>query len=108
MSDFRRIIIHTNFTNSISRTYEIGIDDLLTGDLVPGIRLTALELLRACFFYPETLDPKLTPEELTKDAAMQVARLAKVLRAERDRDAPLTRLPDNARWPTRMSKFRVF
>src|SRR5487761_2657344 len=52
VSDFERIVIHTNFTNTVKRVETLTLDDLL----IPA----RLELLRAAFEDPESFRAKQT------------------------------------------------
>lgn len=70
--DIDRILIHTNFTNTVKRVVEINLDDLLTAD---GFRN-----LRAIFYEPEFFRAAQTTEQVTRDAATEFARLAEHLR----------------------------
>lgn len=72
VSDMQRILVHTNFTNTVKRTYELGLEDLL----VPN----RLDILRAIFLEPERLKAPETTEQVTKQAAEEFARLAQILR----------------------------
>lgn len=72
VSDMERIVIHTNFTNTVKRTYEIELEDILT----PQGR----DILRAAFYEPERLRAGETTEQVTKLAAQEFARLADILR----------------------------
>lgn len=72
VSDFDRIIIHTNFTNSLKREYTLTLDDLLKPD--------KLSILRAVFFEPDRLKAPETTEQVTKEAAEKFAKLADHLR----------------------------
>lgn len=72
VSDFERILIHTNFTNTVKRVETITLDDLL----IPA----RLELLRAAFEDPEYFRAKKTTEQVTQDAAIEFSRLANLLR----------------------------
>jgi type II restriction/modification system DNA methylase subunit YeeA len=79
VSDMDRILIHTNWTNSVSKTYEITIEDILDA----GKR----EELKNAFIDPEKLKPTTTRQKITEDAAKTFAALAQRLR-ERDYAAP--------------------
>ncbi|MCC6458044.1 MAG: class I SAM-dependent DNA methyltransferase [Caldilineaceae bacterium] len=70
--DIDRILIHTNFTNTVKRVVEISLDDLLTSD---GIRN-----LRAIFYEPEFFRAAQTTEQVTREAATEFSRLAEHLR----------------------------
>ncbi len=72
VSDTDRIVIHTNFTNTVKRVYTLALNDLLQPD--------SLALLRAAFTNPESLRAPKTTEQVTQDAAMQFARIADNLR----------------------------
>ncbi len=63
VSDLQRIIIHTNFTNTVKRIYELTLDDLLIPDK------GKLDLLRKAFTDPDRLRPGLTPSQVTEEAA---------------------------------------
>ena len=66
--DMERIIVHTNWTNTVSEIHEITLDDLLD----PYKR----EILKWVFTEPEQLKPQKTIDALTLDAANRFASLA--------------------------------
>ena len=70
--DMDRIIVHTNFTNTVHRVHTIALDDLLTGD--------GLQKLRAIFYSPDFFKAAQTTEQVTQEAAAQFAQLADRLR----------------------------
>ena len=72
VSDLARIILHTNFTNTVKKVYSLSLDDVLTPD--------GPKILRAAFFEPETLRARQTTAEVTRAAAEEFARLAELLR----------------------------
>ena len=72
VSDINSIVIHTNFTNTVKRTYALALDDLLTP--------AGLDTLRNLFSNPAALRPGQTTEQVTEEAAAQFARLAELLR----------------------------
>ena len=72
LCDLDRIIVHTNFTKTVSATHEIPLDKL--GEQ------RSLEILRAVFFDPEKLRPGKTSEAITQDAAQQFAGIAEAMR----------------------------
>ena len=72
VSDLQRIVIHTNFTNTVKRVVELTLDDLLIPD--------KLDILRKAFTDPDKLRPGLTPSQVTEEAARHFARLAQLLR----------------------------
>jgi len=72
VSDMDRIVIHTNFTNTVKQIFEITLDELLNFE--------KLNLLKALFFDPDVFCIGYTPEQVTKEAATEFARLADLLR----------------------------
>lgn len=70
--DIDRIVIHTNFTNTVKQIHTLTLDDLLTA---PG-----LERLRAVFLDPESFRAPQTTRQVTEAAAREFARLADLLR----------------------------
>lgn len=73
VSDTDRIRIHTNWTNTVQRVYDLSLDDLTDA--------ANRDLLRAVFTDPERLRPTKTRQGLTEDAAAHFANLALRLRA---------------------------
>ena len=73
--DLQRIVVHTNFTNTVKRKYELTLDDLLKPE--------GLRLLNAVFTDPESLRDPQTPEHVTQLAAEKFAHLSERLRAAR-------------------------
>ena len=76
VSDIERIVVHTNFTNTVKQTVEIGLDDLLTP--------AGMDHLRAVFTEPERFKSSQTSEQVTEQAAQEFARLASLLREQDD------------------------
>jgi len=72
VSDMETIVIHTNFTNTIKRTFTLTFDDLLTKD--------GLQTLRNAFEHPDRLRAEQTPEGVTRQAAAEFGKLADSLR----------------------------
>ena len=72
VSDMDRIIVHTNWTNTVSEQHVIELEDLRDA--------TKRELLRHVFTAPEQLKPEKTIDALTRDAANKFAQLAITLR----------------------------
>jgi hypothetical protein len=71
--DTDRIVVHTNFTNTVKRTYTIRLADT--------DQPASLKLLANVFTDPEALRPDVTPAGVTTQAAERVAQLADRLRA---------------------------
>ncbi len=74
VSDMDRIQVHTNFTNTRPRVYEITLDDLAVGG---DETADALRVLRAVMLEPDELRPRQTPDEVTQAAASRFADLAR-------------------------------
>ncbi|MDR2188797.1 MAG: class I SAM-dependent DNA methyltransferase, partial [Azonexus sp.] len=72
VSDMERIRIHTHWTNTVQRVYEITLEDLTDA--------TKRDLLRDCFLNPSSLRPTQTRQMLTEAAAREFAALAQRLR----------------------------
>ncbi len=72
VSDLDRIVIHTNFTNTVKQVTTLTLDDLLT----PAGQLQ----LRNIFYAPDAFKARQTTAEVTQDAAKEFARLADLLR----------------------------
>ncbi|MDP9316375.1 MAG: class I SAM-dependent DNA methyltransferase, partial [Chloroflexota bacterium] len=72
VSDLDRIVIHTNFTNTVKQVTILTLDDLLTP--------AGQQHLRNVFYAPEAFKARQTTAEVTQDAAKEFARLADLLR----------------------------
>ncbi|HVT28135.1 MAG TPA: DNA methyltransferase, partial [Lacipirellulaceae bacterium] len=72
VSDTRDIVIHTNWTNSVSLTHLVRLRDLLD----PAFR----RLLKNALSEPEKLRPEQTRETLTEQTAREFSQLATALR----------------------------
>jgi len=70
--DLDRIVVHTNFTKTVSAAHEIPLERL--GDP------RSLEILRAVFFDPEKLRPGKTSVAITQEAAQHFADMAESMR----------------------------
>jgi type II restriction/modification system DNA methylase subunit YeeA len=70
--DLEQFRIHTNWTNTVQKVYDITLDDLYEPE--------KLQLLKWVFSDPERLKPGKTRQLLTEEAAEQFARLAQRLR----------------------------
>ena len=72
VSDFRTIIVHTNFTNKVSEVHTILLDDLGEPE--------NLEILGKVFHHPGNLEPEVTPDDVTKETANVFADIAASMR----------------------------
>ena len=72
VSDMDRIRIHTNWTNTVQKVYDLSLEDLTDA--------AKRDLLKACFTDPERLRPQKTRQVLTEEAAQRFATLAQRLR----------------------------
>jgi type II restriction/modification system DNA methylase subunit YeeA len=79
--DRERFKIHTNFTNSVSKIYEIELEELSDPD--------KRAILKSVFSDPETLRPGKTRQSLTVEIAEEFATLAQRLR-ERGHNPQIT------------------
>ena len=73
VSDMNRIVIRTNWTNSVQETHEIALEDLTDG----AVR----DRLKAAFLDPEQFQPAKSRQELTEETAREFAGIAQRLRA---------------------------
>jgi type II restriction/modification system DNA methylase subunit YeeA len=78
VSDMDRILIHTNWTNTVQEVHEFATEDLLDG----AVR----DRLKAAFTDPKQFRPKMTRQALTEETASEFASLAQRLR-ERGHEA---------------------
>ena len=72
VSDMERFRIRTNWTNSVSKTHEFGLEDLA--------RAEVRNLLKWAMSDPERLQPGITRQTLTEQTATTFANLAQTLR----------------------------
>ena len=72
VSDMTRILIRTNWTNSVSKLHEITLDDLADA--------SNRNKLKWAFSDPQRLQPGITRQKLTERAAQSFATLAQALR----------------------------
>ena len=70
--DLDRIVVHTNFTGTVSVPYEMSLESLAEP--------RNIEILRAVFNSPEELRPGLTITAVTQDAARHFAEIAAAMR----------------------------
>ncbi|RWH11632.1 MAG: class I SAM-dependent DNA methyltransferase [Mesorhizobium sp.] len=78
VSDINRIVIRTNWTNSVQETHEIVLEDLTDG----AVR----DRLKAAFVDPEQFKPAKSRQELTEETAREFVGIAQRLR-ERGHEA---------------------
>ncbi len=71
--DLDRIVIHTNFTGTVSATHDIPLEALAEP--------RNIEIMRAVFHDPEALRPGRTSTAVTQDAARHFAEIAAAMRA---------------------------
>jgi len=71
VSDIQTFRIHTAWTNTVSKVYELTLDDLLDAK--------GRDILKAVLSDPERLRPGLTRQALTEQAAVNFAALARSL-----------------------------
>jgi type II restriction/modification system DNA methylase subunit YeeA len=76
VSDIDRIIVHTNFTNTVKRIVTITLDDLL--------KSKGMHALRAIFTEPEYFRSEQTTEHVTAKTSRKFAELAEHLRKQGD------------------------
>lgn len=74
VSDMDRIIIHTNFVNTIHQVVTLTLDDLLTP--------AGMAQLRALFYEPDYFKAPQTTEQVTEQAARQFSQLAELHRQD--------------------------
>lgn len=77
VSDMDRIVIRTNWTNSVQERHDFALEDLIDG----AVR----DRLKAAFTDPEAFRPRKSRQELTEETAAEFAGLAQRLR-ERGHD----------------------
>jgi type II restriction/modification system DNA methylase subunit YeeA len=70
--DLDRLIVHTNFTGTLTEVHEIPLHALAEAE--------SLRVLTACFHTPEDLKPQVTRNAITAEAARRVAEIAQALR----------------------------
>ena len=76
--DMERIIVHTNWTNTVSRKYEFTLDDLHEPE--------KLAVLRLVFEGSESLKPRISPQELTAKVAQRFGDLGRRLQERKGPD----------------------
>ena len=78
--DMDRFEVHTNFNNTVKRIYRFSNFDLPSDGPVDGTQFTAVQILRALFAEPDSLNPGKTQAKLTEEAADLLVKLAEDLR----------------------------
>ena len=78
--DMDRYEVHTNFNNTVKRIYRFSNIDIPSDKPVDGTQLTAVQILRAIFAEPESLNPGKSQAKLTEEAADLLVTLAEDLR----------------------------
>ncbi|MXX52426.1 MAG: class I SAM-dependent DNA methyltransferase [Dehalococcoidia bacterium] len=78
--DFDRYEVHTNFNNTVKRVYRFSNSDIPSDRPVDGISVTPIQILRALFQDPESLNPGKSQAKLTEEAADLLVTLAEDLR----------------------------
>ena len=72
VSDMDRIIVRTNWTNTVQERHDFALEDLIDASV--------RDRLRAAFLDPEEFRPQKTRQELTEETAGEFAGLAQRLR----------------------------
>ena len=78
--DFDRYEVHTNFNNTVKRIYRFTNAEILSDSPVDGSTLTPLQVLRALFEDPDSLQPGQSQVKLTEEAADLLGTLTEDLR----------------------------
>ena len=78
--DMDRYEVHTNFNNTVKRIYRFSNIDIPSDEPVDGTQFTPLQLLRALFAEPDSLNPGKSQAKLTEEAADLLVTLAEDLR----------------------------
>ena len=89
--DFDRYEVHTNFNNTVKRIYRFSNADILSDSPVDGSTLTSVQVLRALFEDPYSLQPGQSQARLTEEAANLLGTLTEDLRKWNDAsDEPIS------------------
>ncbi len=72
VSDFQTIRVHTNFTNKVPVVHTVLLDDLGEPE--------SLVILRSVFHTPDSLEPEISPDDVTKATAGIFAAIAQSMR----------------------------
>ena len=79
--DFDRYEVHTNFNNTVKRIYKFTNADIPSDNRVNGSTLTPIQVLRALFAEPYSLQPGQSQAKLTEEAAGRLVTLTEDLRS---------------------------
>ena len=79
--DFDRYEVHTNFNNTVKRIYKFSNADIPFDSPVNGSTLTPIQVLRALFVEPYSLQPGQSQAKLTEEAAGRLVTLTEDLRS---------------------------
>ena len=77
--DFDHYEVHTNFNNTVKRIYRFSNADILSDNSVDGSTLTPIQMLRALFEDPYSLQPGQSQTRLTEEAADLLGKLTEDL-----------------------------
>ena len=78
--DFDRYEVHTNFNNTVKRIYRFTNADITSDSRVDGSTLTPIQVLKALFEDPYSLQPGQSQARLTEEAADLLGKLTEDLR----------------------------
>ena len=78
--DMDRYEVHTNFNNTVKRIYRFANIDIPSDKPVDGTQFTAVQILKAMFAEPDSLNPGKSQAKLTEEAADLLVTLAEDLR----------------------------
>ena len=78
--DFDRYEVHTNFNNTVKRIFRFSNADITSDSAVDGSMLTPLQVLRALFEEPYSLQPGQSQAKLTEEATELLGKLTEDLR----------------------------
>ena len=78
--DLDRYEVHTNFNNTVKRIYKFSNADIPLDRYVEGSTLTPIQVLRALFSEPYSLQPGQSQARLTEEAAERLVTLTEDLR----------------------------
>ena len=78
--DFDRYEVHTNFNNTVKRIYRFSNADIMSDSAVDGSTLAPIQVLRALFDDPYSLQPGQSQARLTEEAAHLLGTLTEDLR----------------------------